>query len=208
MLRRRNVTSLGLALLIGACSGTARNGRDAGGPKVTTEPTAPLLTEDGRVIVRGQGVAYAIRPPTGWIARSVRGADGTTKTMVTVADLAPPDGSPVSISGQLRSKSREFESIDAWVERVARSRRSGDEEFALRRAGPVVIDGKRTGEMIVLDAGPPAEDNRSTVDHEAVVLIDEPAAIIEIFLTTKTKELRDLHLSTLRAVAASYGPAA
>lgn len=199
---------MGLALIASACSGGSRTGRNGGGPTLTAELTETARTADGRVIVRGQGVAYAIRPPTGWSARSVRGADGTTKMMVTIADLAPPDGSPVSISGQLRTKNRDFESIDAWVDRVTRSRRSGDEEFSLRRAGPVVIDGKRTGEMIVLDAGPPPEDNKSSVDHEAVVLIDEPGVIIEIFLTTKTKELRDLHLSTLRAVAASYGPAA
>jgi hypothetical protein len=197
-----------LALAIAGCAGSGRSGNGGARVKTPPESVAPLLTEDGRVIVRGQGVAYAIRPPTGWIARSVRGADQSTKTTVTVADLAPPDGSPVSISGQLRTKNRDVESIDDWVSRVTSVRRSGDDEFLMRRAGPVVIDGARTGEMIVLDAGPPPEDNKSSVDHEAVVLIDEPGVIIEIFLTTKTKELRDLHLSTLRAVAASYGPAA
>ncbi|MCW5747122.1 MAG: hypothetical protein KIT36_13100 [Alphaproteobacteria bacterium] len=138
----------------------------------------------------------------------MRGADRTTKSTVTVADLAPPDGSPVSISGQLRSKNRDFDSIDSWVSRVTQARRADDKEFSLRRAGPVVIDGAHTGEMVVLDAGAQPEGPGASVDYEAVVLIDEPNVIVEIFLTTTTKELRDLHLSTLRAVAASYGRAA
>ncbi|HJQ57217.1 MAG TPA: hypothetical protein VJ890_09940 [Vineibacter sp.] len=202
-----SILALAGAGCAGGGNGGTRRSSGAGRDKPAGESTAPQLTEDGRVIVRGQGIAYAIRPPTGWVARSVLGADRSTKSTVTVADLAPPDGSPVSISGQLRSKNRDIDSIEDWVNRVSLTRRAGDEEFALRRAGPVVIDGRRTGEMIVLDAGPPHEDNKSSVDHEAVVLIDEPDVIIEIFLTTKTRELRDLHLSTLRAVAATYGPA-
>ena len=199
MLGRRGVAMGGLALALGACAGS--------GDPPKPEPALPTRTADGRIIVRGQGLAYAIRPPQGWSARSVRGADRSTRSTVTVADLAPSDGAPVSISGQMRGKNREFGSIDAWIDTVTRTRRADDDAFVLWRAGPVAVNGGRRGEMVLLDNSKPAGSSASSIDHEAVVLIDEPGAIVEIFLTTKTRELRDLHLATLRAIAESYGPA-
>jgi hypothetical protein len=185
---------------LGACA-------DRRDPPKAAAPIPPTLTADGRIIVRGQGLTYAIRPPQGWSARSVRGADRSTKSTVTVADISPPGGVPAVISGQMRTKNREIDSIDSWIERVTQARRTTHHEFTLWRAGPVPIAGARSSEMLVLENGEPAEDNGAPVDHEAVVLIDEPGAIAEIFLTTKTRELLDQYLSTLRTVAASYGPA-
>ena len=198
MLGRRGIATGALALVLGACAGDDK--------EAAKEPAWPTRTSDGRIIVRGNGLAYAIRPPTGWTARSVPGADRSTRSTVTVADLAPPDGSPVSISGQMRTKTREFDSIDSWIERVTQTRRAGDEAFNLWRAGPVRVRGRKS-ELVVIETGSPTGGPGSSIDHEAVVLIEEPHAIVEIFLTTSSRALRDLHLSTLRAVAASYGPA-
>lgn len=195
---RRGFAVGGLACLLAACTGR--------GDVPPPEPNLPTRTPDGRIIVRGQGLSYAILPPEGWSARSVRGADRSTRTTVTVADLSPSDGAPVSISGQMRTKNRDFVSIDAWIELVTRVRRASDEGFALWRAGPVAVAGGRRAELLVLDNSKPAGSSESSIDHEAVVLIEEPGVIVEIFLTTKTRELRDQHLATLRAVAASYGP--
>jgi hypothetical protein len=188
----------GLALVLGACAGDDE--------EPAREPAWPTRTSDGRIIVRGKGMAYAIRPPTGWSARSLPGADRSTRSTVSVADLAPPDGSPVSISGQMRTKTREFDSIESWIERVTEARRAEDEAFTLRRAGPVKVPGRKS-ELVVLETGTPSGGPGSSIDHEAVVLIEEPRVIVEIFLTTSSRALRDLHLSTLRAVAASYSPA-
>ncbi|TWT08829.1 hypothetical protein [Reyranella sp. CPCC 100927] len=189
----------GLVLALGACSS---------GPREAPKPEPPPLptrTADGRIIIRGQGLTYALRPPQGWVARSVRGADRSTKSTVTVADIAPPDGAPVLISGQMRTKNREIDSIESWVERVTLTRRNTDRDFTMSRAGTVAIVGGRRGEMIVLENSEPAEGGQP-IDHEAVVLIEEPGAIAEIFLTTKTKDLLEQNLLTLRMVAASYSP--
>jgi hypothetical protein len=196
MLGRRRLAAVALMLILGAC-----------GDGEAPEPELPTRTPDGRIIVRGHGLVYAIRPPPGWIARSVRGADRSTHSTLTVADISPPDGSPVSISGQMRTKDRDFHSIDSWIEHVTRIRRARDPAFTLWRAGPVPVRGGRPSEMVVLQNSEPAAGSGSTIDHEAVVLIEEPDAIAEIFLTTKTKGLLDQNIATLRAVAASYGPA-
>jgi hypothetical protein len=199
MLRRR-VFVIGMPMLaLGACGDNS--------DKRPAEALLPTRTVDGRIIVRGQGLAYAIRGPDGWSARSVRGADLSTKSTVTVADLSPTDGSPVSISGQIRTKNRQFSSIATWIDSVTRARTADDEGFVLSHAGPVQTAGGRTGELLVLDSSKSANGPGSSIDYEAVVLIDEPRAIAEIFLTTKTRELRDRHLSTLRAIAETYGPA-
>jgi hypothetical protein len=198
MLGRRGF-SAGLLLAAGGCGG-----KD---DRASEELNLPTRTRDGRIIVRGQGLAYAISAPPGWNLRSVRAADRSNKSTVTVADIGPTDGTPVSISGQMRSRTREFDSINAWVEQVTRTRRVNDSEFSIWRAGPAPVPGGRRSELVILEAGKPANDGPSSVDHEAVVLIEEPGAIVEIFLTTRTKELRDQHLPTLRAVAATYGPA-
>lgn len=198
MLGRRGFAT-GLLFGLGACGG--------GNDPATEESTLPTRTRDGRIIVRGQGLAYAISAPAGWNLRSVRAADRSTKSTLTVADIGPSDGTPVSISGQMRSRTREVDSINAWIEQVTRARRTNDSEFSIWRAGPVPVPGGRRSELVILEGGKPAGDGGSSIDHEAVVLIEEPGVIVEIFLTTKTKELRDQHLSSLRAVAASYGPA-
>lgn len=200
MLGRRSVAVAGLALALSACA-------DSSEPPKAAVPAAPTLTADGRIIVRGQGLTYAIRPPQGWSARSVRGADRSTKSMVTVADISPPGGVPAVISGQMRTKTSEINSIDSWIERVTKTRRATDHDFTLWRAGPVPVAGARPSAMLVLENSEPPEGEGQPVDHEAVVLIEEPGAIAEIFLTTKTRELLDQYLSTLRVVAASYGPA-
>lgn len=198
-LRRRGILVGGLALALSACGGDRRDP-----PK--REPLPPARTADGRIIVRGQGLTYALRPPQGWVARSVRGADRSTKSTVTVADISPSDGAPVLISGQMRTKNREINSIESWIERVTLTRRANDRDFTMSRAGTVPIIGVRHSEMIVLENGEPQEDG-PPVDHEAVVLVEEPGAIAEIFLTAKTKDLLEQHLLTLRMVAASYSPA-
>lgn len=196
----RRVFVIGTPMLaLGACG----DGRD----KPSPELSLPTRTVDGRIIVRGQGLSYAIRGPDGWSARSVRGADLSTRSTVTVADLSPTDGSPVSISGQIRTKNRAISSIATWIERVSQVRAAEDEGFVLSRAGAVRTGDGHTGELVVLDNARPAGGPGSSVDYEAVVLIDELRAIAEIFLTTKTRELRDRHLATLRAIAATYGPA-
>lgn len=195
-LRRRGILVGGLALALSACSG----GR-SDTPKPA--PLPPARTADGRIIVRGQGLTYALRPPKGWVARSVRGADRSTKSTVTVADISPSDGAPVLISGQMRTKNREINSIETWIERVTLTRRANDRAFTMSRAGAVPIFGARHSEMIVLENGEP-EEGSPPPDHEAVVLVEEPGAIAEIFLTAKTKDLLEQNLLTLRMVAASY----
>jgi hypothetical protein len=106
----------------------------------------------------------------------------------------------------MRARTREINSINSWIEQVTRTRRVDDSEFSIWRAGPLRIPGGRRNELVVLETGKQKGDGGSSIDYEAVVLIEEPGAIVEIFLTTKTKELRDRHLATLRQVAASYGP--
>ncbi|HKU97634.1 MAG TPA: hypothetical protein VJR58_20255 [Vineibacter sp.] len=199
-LRRRGIVVGGLVLALSACGGGSHNDK----PK--PEPLPPARTADGRIIVRGQGLTYALRPPQGWVARSVRGADRSTKSTVTVADISPSDGAPVLISGQMRTKNREINSIETWIERVTLARRANDRDFTMSRAGTVPIFGVRHSEMIVLENGEP-EEGSPPVDHEAVVLVEEPGAIAEIFLTAKTKDLLEQNLLTLRMVAASYSPA-
>lgn len=194
---RRGACALALSFLAAACAGSER----ASAP----EPPLPTRTPDGRVIVRGQGLVYAIQAPPGWNVSSVRAADRSTRSTLTVADLSPPDGSPVSISGQVRTKTRAASSIDSWVESVTTTRRRDDPDFTMSRRGPIAVEGGKRAELFVLTNARPTTGAGSSIDHEAVVVVDDGGALAEIFLTTKTRELLDRHVPTLRGVAFTYG---
>ena len=87
MLGRRSVAIGGLALALSACA-------DSPEPPKAAAPAPTALTADGRIIVRGKGLAYAIRPPQGWSARSVRWNSSASRTLsqrvsITVSFCSP-----------------------------------------------------------------------------------------------------------------------